>query len=202
MIRKKIYRTLPLATFIFLNTNILSGCGIQSIPKAKNAVDAAQAEILNQYQRRSDLVPNLVEVVKGAAAQEKETLEAVVNARAKATQMQVNLNDAESMQKFQRAQSELGNALARLLVVSESYPQLKAMEGFRDLQVQLEGTENRITVARQRAITAILEFNNQVTVFPTSLTNSLMFHYQPLPQWGADKDVKALEQAPKVDFKK
>ncbi|MEY3901128.1 MAG: LemA family protein, partial [Pseudomonadota bacterium] len=100
----------------------VSGCGLQSIPKAKNAVDAAQAEVLNQYQRRSDLIPNLVEIVKGAAAQEKETLEAVVNARAKATQMQVNLNDAASLQKFQQAQSELGSALSRLLVVSENYP--------------------------------------------------------------------------------
>lgn len=180
----------------------ISGCGVQSIPRAKNAVDAAQAEVLNQYQRRSDLIPNLVEVVKGAAAQEKETLEAVVNARAKATQMQVNLNDAESLQKFQRAQSELGSALSRLLVVSENYPQLKASEGFRDLQVQLEGTENRITIARQRAISAILEFNNQVTVFPTNLTNNFFFHHKPLPQWGADKDVKSLEQPPKVDFKK
>ncbi|MEN9809831.1 MAG: putative lipoprotein [Pseudomonadota bacterium] len=180
----------------------VSGCGLQSIPKAKNAVDAAQAEVLNQYQRRADLIPNLVEIVKGAAAQEKETLEAVVNARAKATQMQVNLNDAASLQKFQQAQSELGSALARLLVVSENYPQLKAMDGFRDLQVQLEGTENRITVARQRTIAAIQEFNNQVTVFPTNLTNSVVYHYQPLPQWGADKDVKSLEQAPKVDFKK
>ena len=185
-----------------LSLAVVSGCGIQSIPQSKNAVDAAQAEVLNQYQRRADLVPNLVQVVKGAAAQEKETLEAVMNARAKATQMQVNLNDTESLQKFQRAQSELGSALSRLMVVSENYPQLKATESFRDLQVQLEGTENRITVARQRAIAAILEFNNQVTVFPTSVTNSFMFHYQPLPQWGADKDAKTLEQAPKVDFKK
>lgn len=180
----------------------ISGCGIQSIPRSKNAVDAAQAEVLNQYQRRADLIPNLVEIVKGAAAQEKETLEAVMNARAKATQMQVNLSDADSLQKFQRAQSELGGALARLMAVSENYPQLKSMENFRDLQVQLEGTENRITVARQRTIAAILEFNNQVTVFPTNLTNSMIYHYKPLPQWGADKDAKSLEQAPKVDFKK
>ncbi|MEY4066379.1 MAG: putative lipoprotein [Pseudomonadota bacterium] len=180
----------------------LSGCGLQSIPTAKNAVDAAQAEVLNQYQRRSDLIPNLVEVVKGAAAHEKDTLEAVVSARAKATQMQVNVNDAESLQKFQRAQSELSSALSRLLVVSENYPQLKASENFRELQVQLEGTENRITVARQRAIAAIQHFNNQVTVFPTSITNNFVYHYQILPQWGADKDVKTLEQPPKVDFKK
>lgn len=197
----KVFKTAILSTLLFSAAS-LTGCGVQSIPKSKNAVDAAQAEVLNQYQRRADLIPNLVEIVKGAAAQEKATLEAVIGARAKATQMQVNLSDAESLQRFQRAQSELGSALARLMVVSENYPQLKAMDNFRDLQVQLEGTENRITVSRQRAIAAIQEFNNQVTVFPTSLTNSVMFHYQPLPQWGADKDVKSLEQAPKVDFKK
>lgn len=188
---------------IFLTSLVIvTGCGVQSIPRAKNAVDAAQAEVLNQYQRRSDLIPNLVEIVKGAAAHEKETLEAVVNARAKATQMQVNLNDAESLQKFQRAQTELGGALSRLLVLSENYPQLKTSENFRDLQVQLEGTENRITIARQRAIAAIQEFNNQVTVFPTSITNNFFYHHKPLPQWGADKDAKSLEQPPKVDFKK
>lgn len=125
-----------------------------------------------------------------------------MNARAKATQMQVNLNDAESVQKFQKAQTEVGSTLSRLLVVSENYPQLKASESFRDLQVQLEGTENRITVARQRAIGAIQEFNNQVTIFPTNITNNVMFQHKPLPQWGADKDVKTLEQPPKVDFKK
>jgi LemA protein len=191
--------TVPL---LILTATTITGCGLQSIPRSKNAVDAAQAEVLNQYQRRSDLIPNLVEIVKGAAAQEKETLEAVMNARAKATQMQVNLSDAASLQKFQQAQSELGGALARLMAVSENYPQLKSMENFRDLQVQLEGTENRITVARQRTIAAIQAFNNEVTVFPTNLTNSLIYHYQPLPQWGADKDVKTLEQAPKVNFKK
>lgn len=191
-----------LNTLLFASILGTTGCGLQSIPRAKNAVDAAQAEVMNQYQRRSDLIPNLIEVVKGAAAQEKDTLEAVVNARAKATQMQVNLNDAESVQKFQKAQTEVGSTLSRLLVVSENYPQLKASESFRDLQVQLEGTENRITVARQRAIGAIQEFNNQVTIFPTNITNNVMFQHKPLPQWGADKDVKTLEQPPKVDFKK
>jgi LemA protein len=187
---------------VLLSTSLTTGCGVQSIPRSKNAVDAAQAEVLNQYQRRADLIPSLVEVVKGAAAQEKDTLEAVMNARAKATQMQVKLSDAASLQKFQQAQSELGGALARLMAVSESYPQLKSMENFRDLQVQLEGTENRITVARQRTIAAIQVFNDQVTVFPTNLTNSLIYHYQPLPQWGADKDAKSLEKAPTINFKK
>lgn len=180
----------------------MTACGIQSIPQAKNEVDAAQAEIVNQYQRRADLIPNLVEVVKGYAAHESETLEAVVAARAKATQVQLNVSDVESLKKYQQAQGEVSSALSRLLVVSENYPDLKASEDFRALQVQLEGTENRIAIARNRAIGSIQRFNNEVTVFPTSLTNSLMFHYAPMPQWGADKDLKTLEQAPKVDFKK
>lgn len=193
---------LLIASFLISTATGLTGCGLQSIPKSKNAVDAAYAEVTNQYQRRADLVPNLVEVVKATAANEKETLEAVVNARAKATQMQVNLGDAESVRQFQSAQAALSSALSRLLVVSENYPQLKASESYRDLQVQLEGTENRITVARQRVIAAIEEHNNQITIFPTSITNNFIYHYKPLPQWGADKDVKTLEQAPKVDFKK
>lgn len=177
-----------------------TGCGLQSIPRAKNDVDAANAEVVSQYQRRSDLVPNLVSVVKGAAASEKDILESVVNARAKATSMNVKADDPQSLQKFQEAQGELSQALGRLLVVSENYPDLKSNQGFRDLQVQLEGTENRISVARTRAIDSIRRFNELVTVFPSSLTNSLVFHHQPMPQYGADKDVRSLEQAPKVDF--
>lgn len=177
-----------------------SSCGIQSIPRAKNDVDAANAEVVSQYQRRSDLVPNLVSVVKASAASEKDILESVVNARAKAISTTVKVDDPQSLQKFQEAQGELSQALGRLLVVSENYPDLKSNQGFRDLQVQLEGTENRIAVARSRAIDSIRRFNELVTVFPTSLTNSLVFHHQPLPQYGADKDVRSLEQAPKVDF--
>lgn len=177
-----------------------TACGIQSIPMQRNAVDAAKAEVTNQYQRRADLIPNLVEVVKGYAKHEKETLESVVDARAKATSMELNINDAASLQKYQQAQGQLTQALGRLMAISENYPQLKANENFRELQVQLEGTENRIAVARTRLIDHIQKFNNLVTVFPTSLTNSLVFHYQPLPQLGADKDTKALEQPPKVGF--
>lgn len=177
-----------------------TGCGVQSIPQAKNDVDAAQAEIVNQYQRRADLIPNLVETVKGYASHEQETLEAVVNARAKATSVQLNVSDPSKVAEFQSAQGELSQALGRLLMVSENYPQLKANENFRELQVQLEGTENRIAVARTRTIDAIRKFNNLVTVFPTSITNSLFFHHQPLAQLGADKDVKALEQPPAVNF--
>lgn len=178
----------------------ISGCGVQSIPQQRNAVDAAKAEIVNQYQRRADLIPNLVSTVKGYASHEKETLEAVVEARAKATSTQLNIDDAQSMQKFQQAQGEITQALSRLLVVSENYPQLKASEQFRELQVQLEGTENRITIARTRFIGSIQTFNNLVTVFPTSLTNKLFFHHAPIPQFGSDKDERELEKAPNVKF--
>lgn len=180
--------------------SILTGCGLQSIPQQLNEVEASKAEIVNQYQRRADLIPNLVQTVKGYAAHEKETLEGVVSARAKATSTTLNINDAQSMQKFQQAQGELTQALSRLLVVSEKYPDLKANENFKDLQTQLESTENRIAVSRTRFIDSIQKFNNLVTVFPTSLTNSLIFHHQPMAQFGADKDVKTLEKAPDVRF--
>lgn len=181
-------------------TTFSTGCGLQSIPQQLNDVEAAKAEIMNQYQRRADLIPNLVQTVKGYAAHEKDTLEGVVAARAKATSTTLNVSDAQSMQKFQQAQGELTQALSRLLVVSEKYPDLKANENFKDLQTQLESTENRIAVSRTRFIDSIQKFNNLVTVFPTSLTNSLIFHHQPMAQFGADKDVKALEKAPDVRF--
>jgi LemA protein len=179
----------------------LSGCGIQSIPQAKNETDAQLAEITNQYKRRSDLIPNLVETVKGYAKQEEETLTKVVEARAKATGINLDPSKAtpEQIAKFSQAQGELGQALGRLMVVSEKYPELKASEGFRQLQSQLEGTENRITVARQRYIEGVKEFNNLVTVFPTSLTNSLFFHFEKMPQWGAEVTAEE-KQAPKVKF--
>lgn len=179
----------------------LAGCGVQSIPQSKNEVDAALAEITNQYKRRSDLIPNLVEAVKGYAKHEQGTLTAVVEARAKATSMNIDPSKAtpEQLEKFQQAQGQLSQALGRLMVVSEQYPDLKANTNFRDLQAQLEGTENRITVARQRYIEQIKGFNNLVSVFPTSLTNSLMFHYEKMPQWGADQST-TIQDAPKVNF--
>lgn len=177
-----------------------AGCGVQSIPQQRNAVDAAKAEIVNQYQRRADLIPNLVSTVKGYASHEKQTLEAVVEARAKATSTQLNIDDAQSMQKYRQAQGEVTQALSRLLVVSENYPQLKASEQFRELQVQLEGTENRIAVARTRFIGAIQGFNNLVSVFPTNLTNKLFFHHEPISQFGSDKDERELEKSPNVKF--
>ena len=180
---------------------LLAACGVQSIPRADNAVTAAWAEVENQYQRRADLVPNLVETVKGAAAHERETLEAVVAARARATSIQLSANDLtpENLKKFEAAQGELRSALGRLLAVAESYPQLKANENFRDLQAQLEGTENRITTARRRFIEAVNAFNDLVSVPPTSWTNSMMYHKQPKPQFQATTPDAA--KPPKVEFK-
>ena len=184
-----------------LSTSLVTGCGIQSIPTQLNEVDASWAEVLNQYQRRSDLIPNLVEVVKGYAKHEKETLEGVIAARAQATQIKIDSKDLneESMAKFQRAQDQLKGSLSRLMVVAEQYPDLKANQNFRDLQVQLEGTENRITIARQRYIEQIKSFNNLVTVFPTSITNSLMFHHTKKPQFTVSNEAEAAK-APKVSF--
>jgi LemA protein len=178
----------------------VSGCGFQSIPQSENAVNAAWGEVQNQYQRRADLVPNLVETVKGYASHERETLEGVIAARAKATQVQLNVNDLtpENLKKFEEAQAGLRGALGRLMAVAENYPQLKANENFRDLQVQLEGTENRIAVARNRYIQAVQGYNNLITVPPTSFTNSLVYHKQPKPQFTAT--TAGAEQAPKVKF--
>jgi LemA protein len=178
-----------------------TGCGVQSIPQSKNNVEAQLAEITNQYKRRADLIPNLVETVKGYAKQEQDTLTRVVEARAKATQVTIDPSRAtpEQITRFQQAQGELSQALGRLMVVSEQYPQLKSNENFRDLQAQLEGTENRITVARQRYIESIRDFNNLVSVFPTSLTNSLFYHYEKMPQWGGDVP-ESEKAAPKVSF--
>jgi LemA protein len=179
---------------------LLGGCGYQSIPRAENAVTAAWAEVENQYQRRADLVPNLVETVKGYASHEKETLEAVVSARARATSIQLSASDLtpEKLKQFEEAQGQLRSALGRLLAVAESYPQLKANENFRDLQAQLEGTENRIAIARRRYIEGVQAFNDLVTVPPTSWTNSWFYKKQPKPQFQATTPEAAT--APKVKF--
>ena len=180
---------------------LLSGCGMQSIPTALNEVEATWSEVVNQYKRRSDLIPNLVNIVKGYASHEKETLQAVVEARAKATQTQVSSGQLtpETMNRFSQAQAGLGSALSRLMVVVERYPDLKANENFRDLQVQLEGTENRITIARQRYIQSIKEFNNLVTVPPTSWYNSLFLSHDKKPQFSVDDEAE-IQQAPAVEF--
>lgn len=190
-----------LLLFIASFSVVLSACGWRSIPQAKNQVEAATAEVTNQYKRRADLIPNLVKTVKGYAGHEKETLTAVVEARAKATQQKLDPSSmsAEQLQKFQKSQGALSQALGRLMVVVEKYPDLKANQNFRDLQAQLEGTENRITIARQRHIEAIKQFNNLVTVPPSSWTNSILYSYEKLPQWTVD-DAEDIKNAPSVEF--
>jgi LemA protein len=192
-------RTMPLALAALL---ACAGCGYQSIPRSENAVAAAWGEVQNQYQRRADLVPNLVETVKGYAAHERETLEAVVAARAQATQVKLSVDELtpENVKRFEAAQGQLRSALGRLLAVAENYPQLKANENFRDLQVQLEGTENRISIARRRYIDEVRQYNDLVTVPPTSWTNALVYHKQPKAQFTATTE--GAEQAPAVKFTK
>lgn len=180
---------------------LLSSCGMQSIPTAGNQVEASWAEVQNQYKRRADLIPNLVEVVKGYAKHEQETLTKVIEARANATKVNVTvdqLND-ETMKKFQQAQGNLSQALSRLMVVAEKYPDLKANENFRDLQSQLEGTENRITVARNRYIESIKEFNNLVTVPPTSWYNAIFLKLDKKPQFAVE-NLEQVQNAPSVKF--
>jgi len=191
-----------LRLFIFIQIlGFVAGCGVQSIPMSKNEVEAGLAEVTNQYKRRADLIPNLVKTVKAYAGHEKETLEAVVNARAKATQTTIDPSKAspEQLLKFQQAQGSLSQALGRLMVVAEKYPDLKADQNFRELQAQLEGTENRITIARQRYIETIKNFNNLVTVFPTNISNSLFFKYEKMPQWDVNEG-EDVEKTPEVDF--
>jgi LemA protein len=193
-------RTTPQVILLAAAALFVGGCGYQSIPRAENSVNAAWAEVQNQYQRRADLVPNLVETVKGYASHERETLEGVISARAKATQVQINADQLtpENLKKFEDAQAGLRSALGRLMVVAEQYPQLRANENFRDLQVQLEGTENRIAVARRRYIDGVQEFNNLVTVPPTSWTNGIFYKKAAKPQFTAT--TANAEQAPKVKF--
>jgi LemA protein len=182
---------------------LLSGCGYNQFQSSDEAVKAAWGEVVNQYQRRADLVPNLVNTVKGYASHERDTLEAVTKARAAATSIQVTpevLNDPQAFERFQQAQGQLTQALSRLLAVSENYPQLKADALFRDLQSQLEGTENRITVARQRYIKSVQEYNVLARSFPTNLT-AKMFGYPVRPSFTVDNE-KAISNAPAVNFGK
>ncbi|MDB5796935.1 MAG: LemA [Paucimonas sp.] len=182
---------------------LLSGCGYNEFQGKDETTKAAWSEVVNQYQRRADLVPNLVNTVKGYASHERETLEAVTRARASATSMQVTpevLNDPAAFQRFQQAQGQLTQALSRLMVVSENYPQLKADASFRDLQSQLEGTENRITVARQRYIASVRDYNVLARSFPTNLT-AMAFGYQVKPNFTVENE-KAISNAPTVNFGK
>ena len=181
----------------------LSGCGYNDFQRLDEQTKSAWSEVLNQYQRRADLVPNIVATVKGEAAFEQDTLTKVIEARAKATSIQVTpetLNNPEAFKKLQAAQSELGSALSRLMVVSEQYPSLKANQGFRDLRVQLEGTENRVTVARNRYIQAVQEYNVLARSFPSNLT-ALVFSYSPKPAFAVQNEA-ALSTPTVVDFGK
>ena len=186
-----------------LATLSLTNCGYNAIQTNDEQVKSAWSEVLNQYQRRADLVPNLVATVKGYAAQEQQVLTEVTNARASVGSIKATpelLNDPAAFAKFQAAQGELQSALSRLLVVSENYPQLKSDALFRDLSSQLEGTENRITVARNRFIKAVQEFNTTVRSFPTNLT-AMLFKMNVKPNFTVDNE-KAISAPPKVDFSK
>jgi len=181
----------------------LQGCGYNDFQRLDEQTKSAWSEVLNQYQRRSDLVPNIVATIKGETAFEQETLVKVVEARAKATSMQVTpetLNNPEVFKKFQSVQSELGGALSRLMVVSEQYPNLKSNQGFSDLRVQLEGTENRITVARNRYIQSVQDYNVLTRSFPSNLT-AMAFRYQIKPSFAVENEA-AISKPPMVDFNK
>jgi LemA protein len=189
-------------TFLVLTILLLlSGCGYNTLQQQDEQVKATWSEVINQYQRRADLIPNLVNTVKGYAQQEQTVLLGVTNARARVGSIQATpelVNDPQAMQRFMQAQGELTGALSRLLVVAENYPQLKSDQNFRELQAQLEGTENRIAVARRRFIQATQEFNVTVRQFPTNLT-AMMFGYQPKAQFTVE-DEKAIAKPPAVDF--
>ena len=190
-----------LTLMVMSSVLFLSGCGYNSLQQQDEGIKASWSEVLNQYQRRADLVPNLVNTVKGYAQQEKDVLLGVTEARAKVGSINVTpdmVNDEAKLKQFSQAQGELSGALSRLLVVTENYPQLKSDTLFRDLQAQLEGTENRITVARNRYIAAVQEYNTNVRSFPTNLT-AKMFGLTVKPNFTVENE-KAISAPPKVDF--
>lgn len=192
-------RAMP--TFALLFALTLSGCGYNTIQTTDEQTKAAWSEVLNQYQRRADLVPNLVNVVKAEANFEQETLTQVVEARSKATSIQATpelINDPEAFNKFQQAQGELSGALSRLLLITENYPNLKANQGFRDLQAQLEGTENRIAVARNRYIKSVQDYNVTVRSFPNNLT-AMVMGYDTKANFTVENEA-AISKPPTVDF--
>jgi len=190
-------RTLKVSLLAF-GSILLSACGYNTLQVQDEATKSAWAEVVNQYQRRADLIPNLVNTVKGYAAQEQAVLLGVTEARAKASQITVNADDPASLAAFQQAQGEVSSALSRLLVTVENYPDLKSDQNFRDLQAQLEGTENRITVARNRFIQAVQDFNVTVRKFPTNLT-AMIFGYKVKPNFTV-ADEAAISKPPTVDF--
>jgi len=189
------------ALWVILLVLMLNGCGYNTFQTTDEQIKASWAEVLNQYQRRADLIPNLVNTVKGYAAQEQTVLLGVTEARAKVGSIQATpelINDPQAFAKFQAAQGELTSALSRLLVVTENYPQLKSDQNFRDLQAQLEGTENRVTVARNRYIKAVQEYNIAIRSFPTNLT-AMVFGYKVKPSFTVENE-KEISHAPTVDF--
>ena len=183
---------------IALLASLLSGCGYNQIQQKDEAVKAGWSEVLNEYKRRADLVPNLVNTVKGYAQQEKDVLLGVTQARAKVSQINVNADDAASLQQFQAAQGELSSALSRLMVVVENYPNLKSDQAFLGLQTQLEGTENRITVARGRYIRTVQDYNTYIRSFPQNLV-AKMFGYAQKPNFTVENE-RQIQEAPNVDF--
>lgn len=189
-------------TLLFMVTTLsLSGCGYNRFQSGNEQVKASWSEVLSQYQRRADLIPNLVNVVKGQADFEQSTLQAVVDARAKATAIQASpelVNDAQAFQKFQQAQKDVSSSLSRLLVVAENYPTLRANQGFIDLQAQLEGTENRITVARNRYIQAVQDYNVTVHSFPSNIT-AWVLGYKEKPNFSVENE-QAIAKPPVVNF--
>lgn len=192
-----------LAIFAILTSMMLTGCGYNDIQVKDEETAANWSEVVNQYKRRSDLIPNLVNIVQGYASHEKETLTAVTEARSKATSIVLTpeaLKDPKAMEAFQNAQAQMSSALSRLMSVAENYPELKANEGFRDLQSQLEGTENRITVARNRYIASVKDYNLIIRQFPTNLT-AKMFSHEVKPQFTVENEA-AISNAPAVNFGK
>ncbi|MBE7926187.1 MULTISPECIES: LemA family protein [Pseudomonadaceae] len=193
--------TWQLATVVLMSW-LLAGCGINNIPQYDEQVKSAWSQVENQYQRRADLIPNLVETVKGFARQEQETLTAVVEARAKATSIQVDANtldNPEQLQQFQQAQNQLSGALSRLMVVVERYPELKSNQNFLALQSQLEGTENRIAVARRDFIAAVERYNTEIRTFPGRIWHTLMYSDMPLRE-NFEATTENADQAPQVQF--
>lgn len=186
---------------LLISATLLGGCGYNTLQTNDEQVSAAWAEVLNQYKRRADLIPNLVKVAEGFAAQEKEVFLGVTKARASVGSIQATpelINDPAAFAKFQAAQAQMSGALSRLLLVAENYPQLKSDANFRDLQAQLEGTENRITVARNRYLKAVQGFNGTVRQFPSNLT-AMLFGFKVKPQFTVDNE-KAIAEPPKIDF--
>ena len=192
-------RTLTLLALVLVS--LLSGCGYNSLQAGDEQIKASWSEVLNQYQRRADLVPNLVETVKGYAAQEQQVLLGVTEARAKVGSIQATpelVNDPAAFARFQAAQAEMSSALSRLLLVAENYPQLKSDANFRDLQAQLEGTENRIAVARNRYIQAVRDYNVTVRSFPSNLT-AMLFNFEVKPNFAVENEAE-IAKPPTVDF--